>query len=165
MKRILCNSSPFFIEITDLYFFSLVTCIWVYVTSHITSHIFNHECFRSLRAEFTNSLHQRKQSFGIKIVLSGFTKDMQRRIGAEKAWTAIFAPDLIEYSFVLDSLSDKNNVWEESIKMNHATQFTNIFISQLLVFGPLFNPPPPKKHVLKQAVIFTALGRLCWSWK
>ncbi len=27
------------------------------------------------RATFTNSLHQRKPSFGVKIVLSGFTKD------------------------------------------------------------------------------------------
>ncbi len=40
-------------------------------------------------------------------------------------------------------------------------QFTNV---KLLVFAPLFNAQ--KKHVLKQAVICAALGRLCWSlWK
>ncbi len=43
-------------------------------------------------ARFTNSLHQHKPSFGVKIVLSGFTKDAQ---WAEKVWTVIFAPDLI----------------------------------------------------------------------
>ncbi len=59
-----------------------------------------------LRASFTNSLHQSKQSFGVKIVLSGFTKDTQWRIIAEKAWTVIFVPDLIAYAFVIVSLSD-----------------------------------------------------------
>ncbi len=58
-----------------------------------------------LRASFTNSLRQRKPSFGIKIVLSGFT-NAQWRISAEKAWTVIFAPDLIEYAFLGVSLSD-----------------------------------------------------------
>ncbi len=41
-------------------------------------------------ASFTNSLRQRKPSFGIKIVLSGFTKDAQWRISTEKAWTQLF---------------------------------------------------------------------------
>ncbi len=59
-----------------------------------------------LKASFTNSLHQHKPSFAVKIVLSGFTKDAQWRISAEKAWTVIFAPDLIEYAFVGGSLSD-----------------------------------------------------------
>ncbi len=59
-----------------------------------------------LRASFTNSLRQRKPSFGIKIVLSGFTKDAQWQISAEKAWTVIFALYLIEYAFVGVSLSD-----------------------------------------------------------
>ncbi len=54
----------------------------------------------TLWARFTNSLHQHKPSFGIKIVLSGFTKDTQWRISAEKVWKGIFAPDLIEYAFV-----------------------------------------------------------------
>ncbi len=47
-----------------------------------------------------------------KIVLSGFTKDVRWRIIAEKAWTFIFAPDLIEYLFV--------KFMEENIQMNHA---------------------------------------------
>ncbi len=38
--------------------------------------------------------------------LSGFTKDAQWRIGAEKAWAVICAPDLMEYAFVGVSLSD-----------------------------------------------------------
>ncbi len=51
--------------------------------------------FSSLRARFTNSLHQRKPSFGIKIVLSGFTKDAQWRISAEKAWTVFLRSTLL----------------------------------------------------------------------
>ncbi len=62
--------------------------------------------FCRCRGSFTNSLRQRKLSFGIKIVLSGFTKDAQWRISTEKAWTVIFAPDLIEYAFLGVSLSD-----------------------------------------------------------
>ncbi len=58
------------------------------------------------RASLTNSLCQRKPFFGVKIVLSGFTKDAQCRLSAEKAWTVIFVPDLIEYAFVGVSLSD-----------------------------------------------------------
>ncbi len=38
---------------------------------------------------FTKSLRQRKPSFGVKIVLSGFTKDAQWRISAGKAWTQL----------------------------------------------------------------------------
>jgi len=34
----------------------------------------------SERARFTNSLHQRKPCFGVKKLLSGFTKDMQWKI-------------------------------------------------------------------------------------
>ncbi len=40
-----------------------------------------------VRDSFTNS--QRKPSFGVKIVLSGF-KDAQWRISAEKAWKELF---------------------------------------------------------------------------
>ncbi len=54
-----------------------------------------------------------QKSFAIKIVLSGFTKDEQWRISAEKAWTVIFAPDLIEYAFVGVSLSDAKFMGEE----------------------------------------------------
>ncbi len=53
--------------------------------------------FYKLRARFTNSLRQCELSFGIKIVLSELTKDAQWRISTEKAWTVIFAPDLMEY--------------------------------------------------------------------
>ncbi len=44
-------------------------------------------------------------AFGVKIVLSGFTKDVQW-ISAEKSWTVIFVPDLIECAFVGVCLSD-----------------------------------------------------------
>ncbi len=59
-----------------------------------------------LRARFTISLRQRKPSFGVKKILSvsGFTKDTQWEISAEKAWTVIFATHLIEYAFVRVSL-------------------------------------------------------------
>ncbi len=40
-------------------------------------------------ASFTNSLRQRKPSFVIKIVLSGFTKDAQWQISTDKAWTQL----------------------------------------------------------------------------
>ncbi len=48
------------------------------------------ECTLKLRARFTISLRQHKPSFGVKKVLSGFTKDTQWEIIAEKAWTVIF---------------------------------------------------------------------------
>ncbi len=51
--------------------------------------------FDKLRASFTNSLHDRKPSFGVKIVLSGFTKEHSEEL------RTIFAPDLIEYAFVV----------------------------------------------------------------
>ncbi len=47
---------------------------------------------------------QHKPCFGVKIVLSGFTKDAQWSVNAEKAWTQLFL--LTEYAFVLVSLSD-----------------------------------------------------------
>ncbi len=59
----------------------------------------------TLRARFTISLRQRKPSFEVKKILSGFTKDTQWEISAEKAWTVIFATPLIEYAFVGVSLS------------------------------------------------------------
>ncbi len=42
------------------------------------------------RARFTTSLCQHKPSFGVKIVLSGFTKDKQWWISTEKVWTRLF---------------------------------------------------------------------------
>ncbi len=43
-----------------------------------------------LWASFTNSFRQWKPSFGVKIILSGFTEEGQWRISAEKAWTQLF---------------------------------------------------------------------------
>ncbi len=65
--------------------------------------------------------------------------------------TVIFVPDLIEYAFVGVPFQTQN-VWEDSIKLNHAT-FAFI---KLLVFAPLFNTP--KKACLK------AGGNLSCSW-
>ncbi len=56
-------------------------------------------------ARFTNSLGQCTPSFAVKIVLSGFTKDTQWRISAEKVWTQLFLSltllnmHLLEFSF------------------------------------------------------------------
>ncbi len=38
------------------------------------------------------------------------------------------------------------NLWEESIQMNHATRFTDVCARQLLLFVPLFHAQI--KHVL-----------------
>ncbi len=45
------------------------------------------------------------------------------------------------------------NLWEESIKINHAMRFTNVCAHQITGICA------QKKHVLKQAVICYALGR------
>ncbi len=79
------------------------------------------------RARFTNSLCQHKPFLPLKKYCQDLLKMRQWRIGAEKAWTVIFAPDLIEYAFVVISLSDAKLV-------------------KLLIFAPLFNAQ--KKHVL-----------------
>ncbi len=57
------------------------------------------------RARFTISMRQCKPSFGVTKLLSGFTKDTQWEISAEKAWTVIFTTHLIEHAFVGVSLS------------------------------------------------------------
>ncbi len=87
------------------------------------------------RARFTNSLWQRKLSFGVKIVLSGFTKDAQWRISTEKAWTQIFLPLTLLNMHLQEFPFQTQNLWEESIKMNHTTRFTFALV-KLLVFGP-----------------------------
>ncbi len=56
----------------------------------------------STLSHFINSSRQRKPSLGVKILLSGFTKDVQCRVSAGKAWTL----ELIEYAFVGVFLSD-----------------------------------------------------------
>ncbi len=112
------------------------------------------------KARFTNSLRQPKLSFGVKIVLSEFTKDVQWRISAEKAWTQLFAPDLIENAFEFPLPIYGRRVLKWITQCNLLT----FVLVKSLVFVPLFNAP--KKHVLKQAVICAALGRLHWSlWK
>ncbi len=74
--------------------------------------------------------------------------------------TVIFAPDFIEYAFVGVSLSDAKCMgWDYS--NYHPSDLIILALVKLLVIVPLFNAP--KKHVLKQAVICAALGRLQWS--
>ncbi len=46
--------------------------------------------YKRFGAKFANSLRQRKQSFDIKIIASGFTKDAQWKISTEKVWTQLF---------------------------------------------------------------------------
>ncbi len=84
--------------------FSMFKQKWIFYKSFVLRNVFG-KCYQ-FRPRFTNSLCQRKPSFGVKIVLSVFTKDAQWRISAKKAWTVIFAPDLIEHAFVGVSLSD-----------------------------------------------------------
>ncbi len=52
------------------------------------------------------------------------------RISAEKAWTVIFAPDLIEYAFLRVSFQ-RLNLWAEGIQINHAPRFTSICTRQI----------------------------------
>ncbi len=77
-------------------------CIYIYIYPSIHPSL--------SRVRFTNSVFQSKLSFGVKIVLSGFTKDAQWRISAEKARNVIFAPDLIEYAFLGVSPSDAKSM-------------------------------------------------------
>ncbi len=65
--------------------------------------------FELIRLRASCTISWRKPSFGIKIVQSGFTEDVQWLISAEKAWiyyTVIFVPDLIKYVFLGVSLWD-----------------------------------------------------------
>ncbi len=50
---------------------------------------------KKLRAKWTISLRQHNPSFGVKLLLSGFTKDTQWEISAEKVWTVNFATHLL----------------------------------------------------------------------
>ncbi len=48
--------------------------------------------------------------------------------------------------------------------MNHAMRFNNVCARQITGICSIFNAQ--KGHVLKQAIIYAALGRLHWSlWK
>ncbi len=53
--------------------------------------------------------------------------------------TVIFAPDLIEYVSVGVSLSDAKFKIKKSIKMNHATRFTNVCARQINGICAIFN--------------------------
>ncbi len=82
--------------------------------------------FWRLRASFTNSLHKRKLSFGIKIVLSGFTKDAQSLIKKKKLrWKGVDTVTFLRLILL-------NMYFELLVK--------------LLAYVQLFNAP--KKHVL-----------------
>ncbi len=85
----------------------------------------------TLRASFTNSLHQRKPSFGVKTVLSGFTKDAQWQISAEKAWTQLFLRLTLLNMHLYEFPFQTQKLWAESIQMNHATCFTNVCAHQI----------------------------------
>ncbi len=86
---------------------------------------------QKLWASFTNSVCQRKPSFGIKIVLSGFNKDAQWRFSAEMAWTQLFLHLTLLNMRLLEFPFQTQKLWEESIQMNHATRFTNVCACQI----------------------------------
>ncbi len=98
-----------------------------------------------LRASFTISW--RKPSFGIKIVLSGFTEDVQWLISAEKAWIyySYFCAwpykICISRSFPLR----RENYGRKVFKLNHAMRFSNVCASQIT---DIFTINAPKKHIL-----------------
>ncbi len=87
--------------------------------------------FSTSGARFTNSLRQWKPSFGIKIVLSGFTKDAQWRISTEKVWTQLFLRLTLLNMHLSEFAFKTQKLWEESIKMNHAMRFTNVCAHQI----------------------------------
>ncbi len=87
--------------------------------------------FSTSGARFTNSLRQCKPFFGIKIVLSGFTKDAQWRISAEKLWTRLFLHLTLLNMHLLKFAFKTQKLWEERIKMNHAMRFTDVCACQI----------------------------------
>jgi len=96
-----------------------------------------------------------------KKLLSGFTKDMQWKICAEKVWmdTVSFATDLIAYAFFGVSPSVATR------KIYGRRVFTWIMQGDLVRFA-LHHYLPPQNDVLNHMSICDALGRLhCWSWK
>ncbi len=83
------------------------------------------------RARFINSLRQRKPFFGIKVVLSGFTKNAQWRIKKKKKKkkkknTSTVSPP---YSLVLRS-SHLNSV-QRAIEIHHIKRDDGVFLSCL----------------------------------
>ncbi len=81
-------------------------------------------------ASFTNSLRQRKPSFAVKIVLSDFTKDRQWRSSAERRGQLFLHLTLLNMHFK-EFPFQTQNLWEESIQINHATHFTNVCARQI----------------------------------
>ncbi len=87
-----------------------------------------------LRARFTNSLRQFKPSFGIKIVMSGFTQDAQWRISAEKAWTVIFST-WPYWICICRSFPFRRKMYGRSV-LKWMTQCDLLMFVKLLVFAP-----------------------------
>ncbi len=97
-------------------------------------------------ARFTNSLRQRKPSFGIKIVLSGFTKDAQWSISAEKACTQLFCA-WPYWICICGSFPFRCKMYGRRVfKWITQRDLLTSALLKLLIFAPLFNAP--KKHVL-----------------
>ncbi len=99
------------------------------------------------RASFTNSLRQRKPSFGVKIVLSGFTKDTQWRISAEKEVDKSYFCTWPYWIWICRSFPLRCKIYGRRV-LKWITQWDLLMFAlvRLLVFAPLFNTP--KKHVL-----------------
>ncbi len=93
----------------------------------------------SLGASFTNSLHQRKPYFGIKIVPSGFTKRRRHKLVLRLVLVNMY---LLVFPLKMQNIS---------IKMNHTTRFTNVCARQITEIC-IINTPN-KAHL-----------KLFWAW-
>ncbi len=85
--------------------------------------------FKGLKASFTNSLRQRKPSFGVKILLSGFTKTRSDELALKRCGQLFLHLTLLNMHFYKFPFQ-MQNFWEENIQMNHATRFTNVCARQ-----------------------------------
>ncbi len=103
-------------------FFSVITARWSRRT-----------IVWSLWASFTNSLRQRKPSFGVKIVPSGFTREMQWQISAKKRYRPYWI--CISRSFTFRRKIYRSRVFK-CITQRDLITFVLI---KLLVFAPSFN--------------------------
>ncbi len=105
----------------------------------------------SFRAIFTKSLCQHKPSFGVKTLLSGFTKDMHWNINNEKACSLQLFLQLILlhlhlYEFQMASLSEEQG------------NLLKFAVVSLLVFTPYLTP---KKACLNAFCTHTWYHQLC----
>lgn len=102
-------------------------------------------------------MRQRKLSFGVKIVQSGFTKDAQWQISAEKSWTQL----CLRLSLLNMHIQFPFHPFTQKLEYSNESRNTFALI-KLLAFAPLFNTP--KKHVLnyfalEMAIIIIVEGR------